>query len=77
MVEHESHGRSGHGGEGAVAWMERHLGGIVMPFGERVEALLERMLALLVNGLFSKIAFAYLIVFTPVLVIEFLLHALA
>ena len=75
----EGHGQYGHGvhgAQGAGAWMEQHLGGLIMPFGERVEKVFESMMSPIVNGLFAKAAVVYLAIFTPVLLVEFLLHAL-
>ncbi len=60
-----------HSGGGGPQWLENHLGGLVIPFGERFERFLERIMYFLVNDFFRKAAVFYMVVFTPVLLLEF------
>ncbi len=67
--QHESHS-----GGGGMEWLAKHMGGIVMPFGQKSEAFFERIMFLLVNNIFQRIALLYMVIFTPLIVLEFLVH---
>lgn len=73
MSQHhdESH-HGGHGGGGATEWVSHHMGGIIMPFGQAFEGLLERVMYFIVNGYFMKAATIYFFVFSPILLLEFI-----
>jgi hypothetical protein len=74
---HDGHGdqggHGGHHGPSPVAWVATHLGGAIVPFGEWFERRAEGGMFLIVNGFFLRAAAAYLIIFTPVILIEFLI----
>ncbi len=63
-----------HSGGGGPQWLENHLGGLVMPFGERFERFLDRIMYLLVNDFFRKAAVLYMAVFTPLLLVEYVVR---
>jgi hypothetical protein len=69
----ESHGSHGGGG---MAWMETHLAGFVLPFGQAFERFMDWTMFLAVNGIYLRIAVIYLAVFTPILFLEFVFRFL-
>ena len=72
---HESaHGKDGHGKGGAAEWLNTHLGGFIVPFGKRAEAAMERSMFLIVNSMFLRLGKLYLVVFTPLVFIELVMH---
>lgn len=63
-----------HGGGGTNEWLATHMGGIIMPFGEVFEKVIDKLMVFAVNGAFKKIAGLYLVIFSPIVVLEFLLY---
>lgn len=80
MAEHhDEHGQDGHGGHGAPSageWLETHLGGLIVPFGERLEVFFDRTMFLIVNGFFMRAAAISVAIMTPVLLIEFMVRTI-
>jgi hypothetical protein len=67
--QHDSH--SGGGGE---EWVAKHLGGLIMPFGKKFEGFIEKIMFFLINDYFRKIAVIYMVILTPIIVLEFFVH---
>ncbi len=67
-------GHGGHGTQGAGAWMEQHLGGVIAPFGKRLEVFFEHTMFLFVNGLMQKLGIIFLAIMTPVILLELVVH---
>jgi len=57
-----------------MEWVEKHLGGLIVPFGQKFEAFLDRTMFLAVNGIYLRAAIVYVAVFTPLLLLEFVFH---
>lgn len=79
MTEHhDEHGQDGHGGHHSApsigGWLDQHLGGAIMPFGERLEAFFDKSMFLIVNGFFLRAAKVCVVIMTPVLLVEFVIH---
>ena len=76
--DHSGHGEGGgHGGHHGFdigQWIEVHISGIVVPVGQMMERFIERTMVLSVNGLYTKMAAFLVVVMTPVLLLEFVLH---
>jgi len=77
---HDSHAEQGghsggHSGSATGEWLNTHLSGAILPFGERMEAFFEHTMFLFVNGVMMKLGVAFLAVTTPVILLEFVLHA--
>lgn len=45
-----------------------------MPFGERLEAFFDKSMFLIVNGFFLRAAKVCVVIMTPVLLVEFVIH---
>lgn len=69
---HKDHG--GHGGGGIDEWLVNHMSGIIMPFGKVFERCMEQIMFFLVNDFFRKVAIVYLVIFSPILLVEFLVR---
>jgi hypothetical protein len=50
------------------------MGGFIMPFGKAFEGLLEKAMFFIVNGYFKKLASWYLVLLSPLLLLEFFFH---
>lgn len=56
-----------------MEWLAQNMGGLIMPFGQKAERFAERVMFFLVNDFFRRAAVIYMVVFTPLIVLEFLL----
>ncbi|MDB4992372.1 MAG: hypothetical protein JWL75_617 [Parcubacteria group bacterium] len=63
-----------HSGGGGMDWLAEHMGGLIMGFGKKFEGFLEKIMFFVVNGGFQRVAIIYLVIFTPILLLEFLIH---
>ena len=59
-----------------MAWVEQHMGGLVLSYGQRFEALAEQFMFFIVNKTLFRLFVVLLAIMAPVILIEFLLHAL-
>jgi hypothetical protein len=67
-----AHGHGSHGGGTPTEWVSQHLGGLILPMGKKFEGFLDKIMFLLVNGFFARAATLYLVIFTPILLFQFL-----
>ena len=77
MSNPNGHGPSGHGGHGVqMAWVEQHMGGLVLSYGKRFEALTEQFMFFIVNKTLFRLFIVLLAIMAPVILIEFVMHTL-
>lgn len=78
--QEDGHGQKGHGKHGSAggagAWLDKHMGGAVLSFGARVETVLEGTMFLIVNRFLLRAGIAFLVIATPVILLELALHTL-
>ncbi len=73
MAHSEEIVHAGHG-KNPNEWLNTHLGGLIMPFGERAEAVMERSMFFFVNNLFTRLSKLFVVVLSPLLLIEFVMR---
>ena len=55
-----------------MAWVDKHMGGLIMEFGKRFERFADFIMMPIVNHWFQRLALVYLALFAPFLVMEFI-----